>query len=134
MPFLFLLPHFLHGTDVILCQSLARRNIAMKERNILTQKRRVVSATRIQSAWRSYSAYDDFVHAISDIIVVQSLVRRFNAIKFTMQLQEERRLQENKAATKIAATWRGFYAVREYKFDLAGKQFGFYSRLSHHCR
>jgi hypothetical protein len=125
MPSFVLAHHFiiiLRGTDVILCQSLARRNMAMKNRTILTQKKREFSATRIQSAWRGYTAYDDFVHDISDIILVQSLVRRFNAIGIKIQLQEEQMLVENESATKIAATWRRFYAVREYKYGLAGEQ------------
>ena len=82
----------------------------MKQTDVL---RREINATRVQAAWRSYQAYNKFVHAMSDIILVQTIVRRYQAIKTLHRW--------NKSATKISSAWRRYYAVREYKCSIAGK-------------
>ena len=108
-------------SDIILAQSVVRRCIASRAVHQIREERQMYCATRIQAVWRGFRASNSFIHAISDIILVQSVARRCQAIKMVRQLMEERCILMNKSATKIGATWRRFYAAREYKFTLAGK-------------
>ena len=66
---------------------------------------REYSAIAIQSNWRRYLCQMAYQFDIIDIIIVQSIVRRRNAIKARDALVAD---EENYCATKIQSTWRSY--------------------------
>jgi len=74
------------------------------------------SATAIQSRYRSYSAQLHFQFDVVDIIIVQSLARRWRAQKQSFQMKI---IIRTKAATTIQAGWRGFKAYTDFIFAIA---------------
>ena len=78
-------------------------------------------ATQIQALWRGYIAYNKFIHVISDIILVQSVFRRFKAIKLVYRRLDQQRILVA-AVTRLSASWRRYHAEKEYKYKLAGKK------------
>jgi myosin heavy subunit len=109
-------------SDIIFVQSLIRRKLATTKTDSLRQERREHCATLIQAAWRGCIASDDFIQTVSDIILVQSLARRLIALRVLRLLKEEEHLLQVASSTKISSTWRRFFAVREYKYSIAGKR------------
>jgi hypothetical protein len=97
----------------------------------------VASISLIQTAWRSYSGRIKFQFKIVDIIISQSVVRRWAACRvvrilkdsklscFAVKIQKVWRgysaresLMRNLAACRIQATWRGFHCYTDYIFAL----------------
>ncbi|KAG7346235.1 IQ calmodulin-binding motif-containing protein [Nitzschia inconspicua] len=93
------------------------------------------SACVIQKYWRSYSACVVFQMQVADIITVQSVVRRWLAVRkaelvrFSAHSEAVVRIQsawrayktmklykQERAAVKIQSTWRGFQAYTDYIF------------------
>lgn len=64
-----------------------------------------LAATQIQSAFRRHRSQIEFWIDLSDIVVCQSVVRRFSALKLCSKL---------KSAIIIQATWRRFLASEYY--------------------
>jgi hypothetical protein len=77
-----------------------------------------VAATIIQAGARSYLVHLHYQFDMVDIIIVQSVIRRWSVRRETQRkrnhmLRKERQEQEqiqNDAACKIQAAWRGFHA------------------------
>lgn len=107
--------------DLILCQAIVRRKLATNQKSKLVQAKEVTCAIRIQAIWRGFVANNKFIHAIADIILVQSIVRRYRAIRIVVQWREQRSILVA-AVTRLSATWRRFYVEREYKYNLAGEK------------
>jgi hypothetical protein len=66
---------------------------------------REYSAIAIQSNWRRYLCQMSYQFDIIDIIIVQSIIRRRNAIKEREYLQAEK---EDVCAVKIQSAWRSY--------------------------
>ena len=98
------------GTVIIL-QSYCRRFLAKME--VLKMH---AAATSIQAKYRGYSALLHFQFDLVDVIIVQSVVRRWKACKSAGNIRDERR---ELAATKIQAAWRSFEAYSDYIFSIA---------------
>lgn len=108
----------LHAADIILCQSIARRNNALSQAAVLRNDNRKRAAISIQSSWRSYSAETQYLQTVVDIIVIQSVVRKMIAARHFESLLVEKRLAEDAAATKIAARWRARVATDAFILTL----------------
>ena len=65
----------------------------------------------IQSTYRSYSATQVYTSAVSSIVSIQSMARRWIAVTLFNQLKQ---LKSTAAATKIQATWRGFVTCDKF--------------------
>jgi hypothetical protein len=72
---------------------------------------REYSAIAIQSHWRRYLCQMSYQFDIIDIIIVQSIVRRRNAIREREFLQVE---QEDLCAVKIQSAWRSYDCSMTY--------------------
>jgi hypothetical protein len=59
-----------------------------------------------------------YLQTILDIVVVQSLARRWVASKCFQELQETKRCAEDAAATKIASEWKRYLCYNKYKQTL----------------
>ena len=68
-------------------------------------KKKDYSAIVIQSNWRRYICQMSYQFDIIDIIIVQSLVRRRNAMKKRNFLEIN---QEDLCAVKIQSAWRSY--------------------------
>jgi hypothetical protein len=119
--------HFL--ADVLIAQSAVRRWKARKNANTLrhrhaitlqagvrmwlskTKLRRLQSAVIIQKAWRGFVAYADYMFVIADVVNVQSVARRWLAIRRRRVMQAQ---QRQNAAVTIQRYWRRFVAETEY--------------------
>jgi hypothetical protein len=102
--------------DIILVQNIFRRKLATRELEGLKQTRAVESAIVIQTRWRSYDCTMNYLHYLADVLIIQSAVRRWAALK------ELRKLQHNlefRSALSIQKTWRGFVCYAEYMFNIA---------------
>ncbi|KAL3805691.1 hypothetical protein HJC23_005935 [Cyclotella cryptica] len=103
---------------IILFQSLFRRMSAMKKTEALRQRRLQASATVIQARWRGHISMIRFTWKMYDIILVQSLARRWIASRRADELGQKRFQTEMAAATKIQSHWRSFYKYTEYMITL----------------
>lgn len=120
--------------DIIIVQSIARRKAAYREAARLDGERRALAATKIQTAWRSYDCTMNYLHTLADVLITQSAVRRWMAMKAYPSFREQRRnesatqiqrlvrghLSRNQlmwyfTATEIQAAWRGYLARRDYQ-------------------
>jgi IQ calmodulin-binding motif len=97
---------------IIMAQSIARQYLARQE----SHKRRLVemnaAACKIQSTWRGFQGYTDYIFALVDILVLQRSMRKWLAKK---QVQNIRRTL---AAVKIQAQWRRQTALIGMLYDL----------------
>ena len=87
--------------DVIICQSVVRRFLALKHTDSLRQDK---CATRIQASWRRFLASEYFIFILTDIIACQSVVRRW----IEMVKYKAMRAERSMAAIAIQKTYRGF--------------------------
>ena len=71
---------------------------------LLTALRNEESAIKIQQIWRGFMCYADYMFTISDIVVVQSIARRWLAARKRARVQHDR---EVGAAIDIQRHWRG---------------------------
>ena len=124
--------HALRKETAVFLQAVYRGHMARQEANA-----RLSSISMIQTTWRSYSERIKFQFQIVDIIIAQSVVRRWlacrrvNHIKnvklsrFATKVQKVWRgysaresLMQNLAACRIQAAWRGFQSYTDYIFAL----------------
>lgn len=75
------------------------------------------AAVVIQSRWRTRAASDAYLLMLVDIILVQSVARRFIVHKSVARLQEE---IESNAATTISSIWRSHTCLRQYRRTVSG--------------
>ena len=61
-----------------------------------------------------------FTWKMYDIILVQSLARRWIASRRAYELGQKRNQIEMAAATKVQSHWRSFYKYTEYMITLGG--------------
>jgi len=124
--------------DIIIVQSIARRRAAIDLANRMRVERVNNAATVIQKSWRSYDCTMNYLHAVADILIAQSVVRRWiarryvsnyrNNLHFSMSLRIQMgtrswmartRLKKERAARDIQKVWRGFWGYTGYVFTLA---------------
>jgi hypothetical protein len=91
--------------------------MAVAEVKQLRHDKRENAAVAIQSKWRARAASDAYLLMLVDIILVQSVARRFIAHKSVARLQEE---IEFNAATTISSTWRRHTCLRQYRRTVSG--------------
>lgn len=119
--------HALYGDileSVVVIQSVARMRSHRKlflfvqnarltlEASILAA-RKEEAATQIQTFWRTSSARIDFCDTVVDIVIVQSVLRRWSANRKAKQLQVKR-----DAATRIQSWLRGRVEFHAYSLIL----------------
>lgn len=95
----------------VICIQAHIRKFLVRKRYMLLNSKAVV----IQSAWRGYNGYFNFLHSLADVLIVQSVVRRFLAMKVAHKLKLE---EETNAATIIQKHFRGYIGFTNYLFDL----------------
>lgn len=95
--------------------------LASKQFKLLRQKRMESHAKKIQASWRSYTAVIRFTWTIYDIVLVQSIARRWIAHRRVDLIQEANYELQVEAITKIQAQWRSFSDYRDYMILLGGK-------------
>lgn len=102
-------------SNIITIQALTRRVITQRcSRRLLEERRQSESdaATRIQSSWRCYVENTEFIQTIADIVVIQTIARKFVARKklqhFQIQCASARHGKENASAQTIQNKWRCF--------------------------
>ncbi len=124
--------------DIIIVQSIARKRAAQKLAELLRQEKDRNAAITIQKYWRSYDCTMNYLHAVADILIVQSVVRRWIAKRFAAQYRKDlhfkmalriqmltrswlakARVEKQRAAINIQKTWRGFWCYTDYVFTLA---------------
>ena len=88
--------------DIITCQSIYRRNVAIKETCwLLHSRHEEACAGFIQEIWRAYVARERFVRVIANM--------------------DRPKKAESKSATEIAKAWRAFTAQRKYESIVKGE-------------
>ena len=109
-----------------MCQAVIRRRMSINKTEKLKHKLHTFCATLIQAKWRSYSARESLIYTVVQIMMVQSMARRWLAIRQAKKLKHElrecqvmssmRRLAQadSTAATKIASTWKPHFHQRRF--------------------
>lgn len=124
--------------DIIIVQSIVRRRAAIQLVRNMRNRKVNEAATTIQKYWRSYDCTMNYLHCIADILIAQSVVRRWIAIRhvndyrdslyfeMSMRIQmcvrswlARTRVKKERAARAIQKTWRGFWCYSDYVFTLA---------------
>jgi myosin heavy subunit len=101
--------------DIIIVQSLVRRQAARTVAEHERQKLMDQSTAKIQTAWRSYYAYSSYQCDLCSIIIIQSVLRR--RVARIIAEQKRRELVDHSALT-IQTAWRGYYVRSNYQCDL----------------
>ena len=123
--------------DIIIVQSVVRRRAAMNLAKHMSTDRNYNAATTIQKYWRSYDCTMNYLHSVADILIAQSVVRRWIAQRYvkeyrvslhyemTMRIQmcvrswqARTRVKKQRAARDIQKVWRGFWCYTDYVFTL----------------
>mmetsp|Transcript_7630 Transcript_7630/g.15671 ORF Transcript_7630/g.15671 Transcript_7630/m.15671 type:complete len:1781 (+) Transcript_7630:812-6154(+) len=137
--------NFLHNlADVIMVQGVVRRWLQRHRASCKIQSvarmhavqrhnKEVAAATVIQCQWRSFVCYADYMFTVADIIMAQSVIRRFiqirrykamrdareHAAARTIQKASHRRLAvKDAAAIEVQRTWRGFVAETQFFINI----------------
>lgn len=124
--------------DIIIVQSIARRKAAINLAHQMRFETVDNAATVIQTYWRSYDCTMNYLHSVADILIAQSVVRRWMARRFvkkyrkslhyTMSLRiqmcvrswlAKTRVKKERAARDIQKVWRGFWGYTDFVFTLA---------------
>ena len=145
--------------DIIIVQSLWRKKMAVRVAERKIEEKRHMAATTIQAAWRAYDcrmdylsyhaevaatviqskwrSYDcqmNYLHFLSDVLTVQSTIRRFLAQRKVKAMIDHdaaliqsawrryvcrKNYEREKAAILIQSTWRGFLFYADYMFELS---------------
>ena len=135
---------------VVLIQTIARRLFSLRISCVLREKKQIVecnAATKISSWWRGHISLRNYRHTILNFICVQSLARKWIAVRHSLRLRErdvaaaviiqtslgrkfiasrdaakrkeEKQMTEN-AATMISTLWRGRICYSGYKQTVKG--------------
>ncbi len=124
--------------DIIIVQSIVRRRACQKRYTTMLHQKHTEAATVIQKYWRGYDCTMNYLHSIADILIVQSVVRRWIAMRYVPKFRAEihnkmalriqtvargwvarHKYKRFKAAVIIQKTWRGFKDYIDYIFTLA---------------
>jgi hypothetical protein len=122
--------------DIMVTQSVVRRWIACRNAKIIRNApyapqvtkiqarlrgyaarslhKKMMAAQKIQTAWRAFHAYTDYVFALVDILVVQRTARQWLAVRNVNALRQKKLEKKTKAAVAIQKTWRGFWSFSQY--------------------
>jgi hypothetical protein len=91
---------------------VARSHIA---KNIFYETKMEHSAITIQKHFRSYSARQLLLHDFVQVILVQTLARRFVSRRLVNRMRQQNEVEKsNRAATRIQSAWRGFWQYSHY--------------------
>lgn len=99
----------------------AQFRMGKAQRDVLVMRGEYLAATLIQSAWRGFVCYTDYIFTVSDIISAQKTARRFLARKRYGPLIYERsavRITEIKSSKSVQRVARGFIARQRYWYTL----------------
>eukprot|EP00977_Amphora_coffeiformis_P028054 scaffold34685_cov183-Amphora_coffeaeformis.AAC.34 len=98
--------------DIIIAQSVVRAFLARRE--LHRRKDLLVNhaATKIQTSWRSFKGYTDYIFTVVDVVLVQKTCRCWLAKRRAVNLKKAA------AATKIQMHWRRFHAQMKMLYDL----------------
>lgn len=146
--------------DIIIVQSVWRRRMSCRDAKMKRAVLQAKAATVIQSRWRCYDAHEtylqfkiedkaatiiqtrwrcydtsmDYLHYLADVLIVQSMVRRWFAMREVTGILEEKSIvlqriargylgrvyvKKTKSAVAIQKTWRGFVSFADYMFKVA---------------
>ena len=72
------------------------------------------SATKIQSSWRAYDTSMDFLHALANVVIAQSVVRRWRAGLYLKDLKSGRYQLRIISAIQIQKQWRAYDLSMHY--------------------
>jgi len=124
--------------DIIIVQSIARKKAGMNLYKKMREAKLEHAAITIQKCWRSYDCTMNYLHAVADVLIIQSVVRRWIATSFVQKYREDlhykmairiqmcvrswlskTRVKKQRGARDIQKTWRGFWCYTDYVFTLA---------------
>jgi hypothetical protein len=120
--------------DIIITQSVWRRKLAIQQAEGMKKERLDKVVISIQSRWRQYDCTMNYMQSLADILIVQSAVRRYLALKSANRIRHKevivaqaivrgflgrKNLQKHIAARKIQSAWRGFVSYADYMFSIA---------------
>lgn len=120
--------------DIIIVQSVWRKKIAQLKFSCLQHEHQVICATKIQSQWRSYDCSMNYLHYIADVLITQSVVRRYLAIQRCKQIRNSNALaiqmavrsflarlvvKRIRSAILIQSAYRGFVCYADYMFTIS---------------
>jgi len=97
-------------------QSVVRMFLAYPVYHRLVFEKESDAAVVIQSVFRAYSASMDFLHSLADVLIVQSIVRRYFAV---CEVQRRREAKHRRAVTAIQSAWRRFQCYTDYIFVIS---------------
>ena len=97
------------GTDVFCAIHIQRI-----WRGYVVRLNRENAATRIQSAWRSFAAVEQYYRDLSDIVLVQSAIRRWLGMRRHFDALERVMAIQAANATVIQSAWRAFDSSMNY--------------------
>ena len=90
-------------------------------REALVLRGEYLAASLIQSAWRGFVCYTDYIFTISDIIAAQKVARRYLAQKMYSGVIKDRistKKHSNESATMLQKMCRGFIVRQRYWYIL----------------
>ena len=93
--------------DIIIVHSIFLRRAAQRLHTAMLFNKYTQSSTAIQTAWRTFNHTMTYLHSIADILIVQSMVRRWIAMVFVLLYQEA---VHNNGALMIQTTFLGHSA------------------------
>ena len=102
--------------DIIIAQSVVRRRGAQRRYAAMIFNKHDYAATVIQKYWRCFDCSMNYLHTIADVLIVQSVSRRWLAQRLAKRMREDR---IEKAAITIQRSWRGFRCYMDYIFTVA---------------
>jgi hypothetical protein len=105
--------------DILIVQDALRRWLVRKEQRKKTAIRVMKAARKIQKCWRGFVCYADFMFTISDIVIVQTVVRKRIAQRV---FQQRRQGQINISTLTIQRYWRRFAVKTKFKIRLLEDQ------------
>lgn len=120
--------------DIIIMQSVWRKKIAQLKFVRLQHEHQISCAVKIQSQWRSYDCSMNYLHYIADVLIAQSVVRRYLAIRRCNQIRNNNALVMQKAVRSflarilvkrirsvilIQSAYRGFVCYADYMFTIS---------------
>jgi hypothetical protein len=120
--------------DIIITQSVWRKKLAIQQVDRKKEERFDKAVISVQSRWRQYDCTMNYMQSLADILVAQSAVRRYLALKRANRIRHKevivtqaivrgflgrKTLQKHIAARKIQSVWRGFVSYADYMFSIA---------------
>ena len=124
--------------DIDIVQSSFCHRAAQRLHAVLLFNKHTLAATAIQTPWRTYNCTMTYIYSIADILIVQSMVRRWISMRFVPLYREAVHNNSSlmiqtafqghsaclladmmRASLVIQITWRGFQYYIDYIFPMA---------------